>query len=210
MKLSLASIRFQLVEEALQQHALQNGAVEFLEDIAGAKRPAESAADDECLIAALEDERPQEGERPQEEELVELHGPCDRFAAPPAPVDDQMPDRPEQHGAAPGRDGYWYDDGQGDEDGQGEVSGPPAEEDPEPTTLESEPCGEAPPAGRLSVYTFLANIQILNSEYFSALFYVRGINRCDAHRRGTARMGHRRGSGSRLGWQRCCCCGDSG
>ncbi len=138
--------RFQLIEEAIQQHALQNGAVAFLEDLSGAQRqpedaPAEAPADVDAPADTLE------------EELAELHGPCDRFSAPPAPApaahDDpihganQSHDRADDRLSTAGVYGYW-----GCEDVLEEVSGPPAEEDKEPTSLDAEPCGDAPPAGK--------------------------------------------------------------
>jgi hypothetical protein len=84
-----------------------------------------------------------------EEELPELHGPCDRFAAPPdAPSNHanstHQPDHPDRQEGAAGRE-YW---GEADEECEhSEVSGPPAEECDEPASLDADPCGDAPSSG---------------------------------------------------------------
>lgn len=147
--------RFQIVEEAIQQHALQHGAVAFLEDIADSQKHAAVPDTTEAAARAAT----------LEDELPELHGPCDRFAAPPAPTshldyEGHMSDVPDPQPGASGRDEkYWSRD---EEEGQGEVPGPPSEEDPEPASLDSEPCGEAPPAGEFvylnSEVNFLARL----------------------------------------------------
>ena len=139
------SLRLQLVEEVIQQHALQHGAVAFLDDISSgppstaspSQRPPDSPSF--APAAALEDELP------------ELHGPCDRFAAPPdAPAahtdDSHLPDHSDRQQCIAGRQ-YW---GEAEEEcGHGEVSGPPAEEGEEPASLDADPCGDAPVAGGL-------------------------------------------------------------
>ncbi len=157
--------RLQLVEEVIQQHALQHGAVAFLDDISSA--PPANAASSVASSQRPPDSPSIAAATAMEEELPELHGPCDRFAAPPEASAEyahgnHQPDHPDRHDCSAERE-QWREEEE--EFGQGEVSGPPAEEGEEPVSLDADPCGEAPAAGEplppLSLFVWLFSVPVL-------------------------------------------------